>query len=271
MNFGLEGEYFYRAYSNGVFPTLNDVPNDEVSLGSGENMFRFLINAHWRISRSWGLGGFGGLQVHSGDQSQEIPFLAEAVWVSGEWALRGGVEGIQSLKTDTFTDSPQTKPLTGQQISKMHSGVNSTYALPYLGINYAFTPDSFVSFKIGQVMRGFNYDGGMYAGLNLSFRMNRTKSKEQVIDEAFKDYAIEAYVTKISPRGRFLKIDRGLTNDIQKGMRFDIFKSDAFGTNILVASGVVYEVEASSAVVQVIKLYRKIPIQEGFVVRGRDN
>ena len=86
--------------------------------------------------------------------------------------------------------------------------------------------------------------------------------------EQFKEYDVEATIVKISPRGKFVKIDQGLSGDFAKGMKVDIYKADYFGGNILAASGVVYKVKVDSAIVKITKKYRKMKIEKGFVVRG---
>ena len=51
-------------------------------------------------------------------------------------------------------------------------------------------------------------------------------------------------------------------------MRFDIFKADYFGGNILVASGVVFEIGGDWAIIRLNQVYRKMEIRPGFVARG---
>ena len=44
-------------------------------------------------------------------------------------------------------------------------------------------------------------------------------------------------------------------------MSVDIYQSDFFGGNILIASGVVFNVESDSSVIKINKIHRQIPIK----------
>jgi hypothetical protein len=51
-------------------------------------------------------------------------------------------------------------------------------------------------------------------------------------------------------------------------MRVDIYKMDFFGENILVATGVVQELKASWSIIRLIKKYRRMKIEKGWVARA---
>jgi hypothetical protein len=78
-------------------------------------------------------------------------------------------------------------------------------------------------------------------------------SEDRIHIESFKEYEVEATVVRISPRGIFIKIDKGVGDDVSKGMVMDIFQFDYMGGNILTARGIVYEVDADSSVIKVVK------------------
>ena len=82
------------------------------------------------------------------------------------------------------------------------------------------------------------------------------------------EYLVEASVVKISPRGKFLKIDKGIAGDVEKGMKIDIYQADFFGGNLLVVSGVVLQVGVDWAIVKITKRFRDIQIKIGFTARG---
>ena len=86
--------------------------------------------------------------------------------------------------------------------------------------------------------------------------------------QSFKEYEIEAEVIKVSPRGKFVKIDKGLAHDISKGMVFDLYQADVFGGNTLVAKGVIREVSASWSVIKIHKKYTKLRVKKGYIARG---
>ena len=86
--------------------------------------------------------------------------------------------------------------------------------------------------------------------------------------DAFKEYHVDGSVLKVSARGNFLRIDQGLSTDVEKGMKFDIYQTDYFGGNELVASGIVYQVGADWSVIKLLKKYKEITILPGFAARG---
>ena len=86
--------------------------------------------------------------------------------------------------------------------------------------------------------------------------------------DAFKEYHVDGSVLKVSARGNFIRIDQGLSTDVEKGMKFDIYQTDYFGGNVLVASGVAYDVGADWSVIKLLKKYKEIEIKPGFAARG---
>jgi len=93
-------------------------------------------------------------------------------------------------------------------------------------------------------------------------------STESLKVESFKEYHIDGSVLKVSARGNFIKIDQGLSTDVEKGAKFDIYQTDYFGGNLLVASGVVFEVGSDWSVIKLTKKYKDIEIKPGFAARG---
>ena len=74
---------------------------------------------------------------------------------------------------------------------------------------------------------------------------------------------------KVSPRGKFLKIDKGITSDVEKGMVFDIYKSDFFGGNKLLFSSTVIDLGSDWSIVQINKIFIEHPLEIGLVARGK--
>ena len=73
---------------------------------------------------------------------------------------------------------------------------------------------------------------------------------------------------KVSPRGKFVKIDRGVASDVEKGMKFDIYRTDYFGGNKLMATGVVYQAGADWSIVKLVKKYGAGSLKKGDTARG---
>jgi hypothetical protein len=92
---------------------------------------------------------------------------------------------------------------------------------------------------------------------------------ESVKIDSFKEYQIEGSVLKVSARANFIKIDQGLSTDVEKGMLFDIYQTDYFGGNVLVASGYIQEVGSDWSVIKLTKKYSDIQIKPGFAARGK--
>ena len=62
-------------------------------------------------------------------------------------------------------------------------------------------------------------------------------------------------------------MDKGLSSDVVKGARADIYKSDYFGENVLLGSGFIYESGADWSIVKVVKKFKRLPIEKGYTVR----
>jgi len=121
---------------------------------------------------------------------------------------------------------------------------------------------------VARVVSGVSTDEGTEFKLLLSWNsLGQTADQNKV--ESFKEYTVEAAVVKVSPRGKFVKIDRGVSQGVEKGMIIDIFKTDYDGTNILVASGHIQDVGSDWAIVRIVKRYRDVDLENGYVARGR--
>ena len=95
------------------------------------------------------------------------------------------------------------------------------------------------SIELSQTVAGTSTDKSFDALFSLAWTSGGKSSAEK-FEDSFKEYTTEATIIKVSPRGRFFKIDKGLAQDVTKGSRVDIYKSDYFGGNKLVGSGVVH-------------------------------
>ena len=90
-----------------------------------------------------------------------------------------------------------------------------------------------------------------------------------VVDQEFKEYELEAAVVKLSPKQQFIIIDKGLSNDVRNGQRFDLFHFDYLGGNVLLARAVVIQVNADQAVLKITSRFStKHPVKVGTVARG---
>lgn len=118
-----------------------------------------------------------------------------------------------------------------------------------------------------QVVSGNSTDIGTAFGASLIRRVE-DKSQDRP-DQRFKEYDFEAAVTKVSPKKKYVVIDKGLADDVAKGMKIDFFEFDYVGGNILLARGIVFKTKADSSIVKITNLYNsKKELKEGVVARG---
>ena len=196
--------------------------------------------------------------------STEILYKFELRYTFTSLTLLAGVDGVSSLKNDPNTAATKSQISTGA--THLFNSTDRELVAPYLGANYAFK-----SFAVGvlgqQVMKGVSTDAGSLMALNISFGSEGV-TPESVKIGSFKEYHIDGSVLKVSARGNFLRIDQGLSSDVEKGMKFDIYQTDYFGGNVLVASGIILEVGADWSVVKLTKKYKDIEIKPGFAARG---
>lgn len=218
-------------------------------------------------SKDWIMDGELQAVSPANNLSREVRYRLGVNYKTISWAFISGIEGVYAIGDDEFTDSPTTKPISAaSNYTSLFDSINRQYVKPYIGINYAFK--SFMVGLRGQTtMNPVSTDSGTEVLFNISTQsMGETAEKLKV--ERFKDYIIDGAVLKVSGRGNFIKIDQGLQSDVEKGKTFDIYQTDYFGGNELVAEGVVYEVGSDWSIIKLTKKYKNIEIRPGFSARG---
>ena len=113
-------------------------------------------------------------------------------------------------------------------------------------------------------MSGFSTDIGWSLGLNVVWQ-SEGLSKKRRKQKKFKEYDVDALITKVSPRGGFAKLDKGYNSHIEKGMKMDIYDSDFRGRNTLVGTGVVYESKRNWSILKIQKKYIDRPLKPGLM------
>jgi len=201
------------------------------------------------------------------DLSQEIHYQAEALYQFKNFGGIIGVDGILSLKKDPYATDPDLKPKISKGATSLFNSINRERVSPYFGALYDFKKVTFEA-RGGVVMSGISTDKGYFALFNINLNSEGVTAESVKID-AFKEYHIDGSVLKVSARGNFIKIDQGLSTDVEKGMAFDIYQTDYFGGNILVASGYVHEIGSDWSVIKLTKKYSDIQIKPGFAARGK--
>jgi hypothetical protein len=199
--------------------------------------------------------------------SNEIAYQVEAMVPFNNFALGGGVEGIYSLESDEFSEVPNQKPALATGVTNLFNSINRTRMLPYAKAIYRFEEWS-VYAKAGVVASGSSTDEGNLLAGGLTWNFGGVDPKSAHI-QRFKEYNIEASVLQVSPRGKFLKIDKGMAQDINKGQRFDIYETDYFGGNKLVATGIIFKVSSDQSIIKLDRIMSNKKVEAGFTARAQ--
>jgi hypothetical protein len=198
--------------------------------------------------------------------SPEITYAFELGLIYSGWDIFAGVIGNTSMGSDVYTDSPSTKPPIGIYATNLYNSINAERFNAYAGIIKKWKNWG-VRLNGGAQLVGKSTDLGYWGGISL-IHISHGVSTQQVKRDTFKEYDIEGEVLKVSARGKFLKINIGLAKDLDTNMRVDIYKTDFFGGNILVATGVVQELKATWSIIRLIKKYKSLKIEKGFTARA---
>lgn len=257
------------AYSNTTYNSVSEIPTDEVSLGDGGAMYSLGVSLSYMRTNSHYLNATVAYRQPGNDLSAEAPYSFNTVWTWDSVALDLGVEGIYSFGGDEFGSTPLLKKPQGRGVSALYNSINRQYMAPRAAIYYAFGSAWRIGLEASQIMSGVSTDKGVWYTLSLKKTSSGGRTKEQKKKETFKEYNIEGTVIKVSPRGKFIQIDQGLSQDVEKGMQFDIFETDFFGGNELVATGIAYEVGVSKTILKLVKYYSNKRVKKGFVARAQ--
>lgn len=266
MMYAFDISYRGTTYSNTDYTTGQTVDPNELVLGDEGPEITLGVHLAYYRTKEHILSGALFYRSPGNNLSSETPYYVESAWPWDNWAIIVGARGVNSLKNDEFADLPAQKPRQATGSSNLYNSINRSYFEPYAGINYA--GKSFkLGFEGGSRMSGISTDQGIYGAVSLSFQSGG-KSQDEMKREKFKEYNVEAQITKVSARATFVQIDQGLSHDVEKGMKFDIYKADYFGNNELVANAVCYEVGSGTAILRIVKRYTQTPIEKGMVARG---
>lgn len=195
--------------------------------------------------------------------SPEIYWQAEAALVWSGFALLAGVDGVSSLK-----NGDETRPVYNTGSSQLYNGLNREWLRPYIGMNVSLGDSWRAELQAGQTLSGRSTDLGQSFGIQIIRRIEKNLSRSK--DASFKTYDLEASVSKVSPKQGYLVIDKGIADDISKGMKFDFYDFDYIDGNDLVASGIVVKVQADTAIVKISKIYNaKKQLKTGLVGRAK--
>jgi len=254
-------------YSNTQYTSTSQIPDQEIALGDSGSSYSLGSHISFKRTPDHYLSAFGAFRQPANDLSAEIPYYAESAWTWRTFAFYLGLEGIYSLGTDEFSSSPSQKQPQGRAPSGLYNSINRQFMAPYGGAYLTFGSWR-VGLRMSSVMAGVSTDKGTRYTISL-LKASGGKSVSKKVKEKFKEYRIEATVTKTSPRGKFIQIDQGLSSDVEKGMKFDIYETDFFGGNELVATAIAFEVGLNKSILKIVKFYSSKRVQKGYTGRAQ--
>lgn len=265
LYYALEGFYYHTPYSNKEKITNDKISNfvlgdDGGNFGIGgvvsyihPNQNFFSVNVGYRRPGK--------------ELSAEIYWKAEGALAWSYVALVAGIEGVNSLNQDPYKTDPDNRPLFNTGGSSLYASLNRQFMAPYVGANIAFNKNWRVEGRYHSFMAQRAYDSGGLFTLALVKRVETdTRAK---IEGSFKEYDLEASVAKVSPKKQFVILNKGLSHNVEKGQRFDLYHFDYLGGNVLLARGVIIQVNSEQSVLQLTTRFsNKHEIKEGTVARG---
>ncbi|HXH75711.1 MAG TPA: hypothetical protein VNJ08_12130 [Bacteriovoracaceae bacterium] len=263
LTYTLEGMFRYTPYTNAEFTPGSSQTN--LILGDDGNEYAGGLGVTYTFASNNFLTARTGYRKPGLELSDEIYWQGEGALVWQYVALVAGVDGVTSLEGDPYKNI--NRPVFNTGTSALYNTSNREWIAPYVGLNIAFNHQWRVELRGGQVVDGQSTDLGRSFGVQLIRRVEESPTK--LVDTRFKSYDIEATITKVSPEKAYVVIDKGLADDIQKGMGMDFYEFDYVGGNVLVARGTVLSVKADSAVVKITQRFnQKKEIKEGLIGRA---
>jgi hypothetical protein len=264
MQYSLEALFRFRPYSN-----EETVGNNTASLALGDegNEYCGGLAVTYSAPRMNFLSARLGLRRPGSEISDEFYWQVEGALTWKFVSIVSGVNGITSLNKDPYLDNEAQRPLYYSGSTYLYNGKNRELIAPFAGVNFALGRAWRLELLGTQVIAGRSTDLGTAFGFSI---IRRVEEKDQkAADRKFKEYDFEGTITKISPKKGYVIIDKGLSEDVQKGMKIDFYEFDYVGGNILIASGLVVISKAESSFVKITHHYnKKRELKEGVVARG---
>ncbi|WPU66339.1 hypothetical protein [Peredibacter starrii] len=262
--YAVEGTFRYTPYTN---EETTSTQRGTMVLGDDGNEYTVGAAVTYASRTNNYLTLRGGYRNPGKDLATELYWQAEAALAWKYVALIAGVDGSSSMNNDPYEDKPLEKPNYYTGRTALYNSSNREWMAPYAGLNLALGESWRVEARGSQVVSGKSTDLGTSFSLALIRRVDGKKTSSP--DKRFKDYDFEGTITKVSPKKGYVVIDRGLSSDVQKGMKIDFFDFDYVGGNILLARGTVIQAKSETSIVKITQLYNtKKELKEGVVARG---
>ena len=264
--FALEADVRNTAYTNNIY-NQGQAPNQNIILGDDG----LSLKAGVLLTKSIVPGHFleGSLKYHLPPDhlSDELLYDVHYLFKGTMASLMLGIDGVISLENDPFGGSAALRPEMSTGVSSQFNSINRSWMRPK--IEFGLWGSSWGGRVFAsRIFSGASTDEGWSVGAGITY-IGRGIDSTNSLDRDFKEYQDSGVIVRVSPRSNFVKMDRGISQNIERGMSVDIFQSDFFGGNVLVASGTVFSVESDTSVIKINKIHRNIPIKKGFTVRIR--
>ena len=216
----MEGSYHQTSYENNpcnrLFVTeykedecipLDENESEEIVLGDGGKFIEVLGHISYLYSPGTMISVTGGHRLTDANLSSELPYRAFMTLFGNRWGVHGGVNGVFSLNDSEYIDDPENRIRVFSPVTKQFNGTNRSWMRIFAGTHYIFS-SARMELEVGQIQSGTWMDQGIDVGLSFIMIVGKTDTKESRIN-VFKEYSEEAVVEKVSPRGRFVRINRG--------------------------------------------------------------
>jgi hypothetical protein len=264
FHYVLEGTFRFRPYSN---EESEGTTPGSLALGDQGNEYSGGIGVTYSSRTNNYLTGRVGYRKPGSEISSEIYWQVEGALAWTYLALVAGVDGISSMNNDPYEGDEGNRPVYNTGSTFLYNSSNRELIAPYAGVNIALGTSWRVELRGSQVVSGRSTDLGTSFGASL-IRRSEDKSPNRP-DKKFKQYDFEASVTKVSPKKGYVVIDRGISEDVQKGMKIDFYEYDYVGGNILLARGIVVQAKADTSIVKITQIFNtKKELKEGILARG---
>ena len=267
----LKGLYRQTLYSN----DKTAGSGGEMILGDAGKTVELSGHMSYPLSKKFLLALSLGYRERPEHLSSDIPLKTSLSFHKRRWALSLGGDGVVSLGDDQYSDGDvrDQRPQYFPPVTKQFNSLNRSWIRGFIGLTWSLNLWRF-EVEMGSIQAGKSTDQGADVKFKLvkigrpvgNFRVASSMKKM----ENFKEYSTEGKVIKVSPRGKYVKINKGRMNGVQEGIYVDIFKVDHTGNNILYASGIVHISKSEHSIIKILKMFTEEKITIDMIARMRE-
>ncbi|MBC7538265.1 MAG: hypothetical protein H7281_05555 [Bacteriovorax sp.] len=275
---GLEGKYLFlinknfknalglrlrkATFSNSQYTPSTAPPTDKVVLGDDglEYGLDYLVTYYdYHLKYDFKLG----YNKPSSYLSSEMLYNAAVIYYLTKISFITGIEGIYSLKNDTYTESPSLKPIISGGNSRLFNSINRQKTSLFAGAQYSFG-NFIVALRGETIFKARSSDTGNTISFNIRWENNQISTNTETRRQ---NYFAEGFVKKISTKGSLLKINIGSEKQLSKGDHVDIFNANDYAKSYPIATGTIFEVDSEEATVRINQKFDNSPVQISSLVK----